>query len=686
MIKIYFILVFIFAVTLNVNAQDSSKISKTDTVKQLQPVTVKGYLSEQPVLSVPASVSVINRQQLNLQPGNSFIPALNTVPGVRAEERSPGSYRLSIRGSLLRSPFGVRDVKIYYDEIPLTDAGGNTYLNAVDFNSIHHIEILKGPDGSLFGANSGGVVLLNPVNLHADSNDVSAGVNGGSYGLVHENTALQNHTGNYQLNLNQAYEGYDGYRQNSAMHRNFIQAVNRWTYNNRDELRILGFYSALNYQTPGGLTLSQYQTDPQLARTATKTLPGAITQKSGIDQKMLFSGVVNEFYFNDHLRNVLTVFGTYVDFSNPFITTYNQRYEETYGLRTYFELTGNERRNYNWKVHLGVEWQQTDADINSYGNRQGARDTAQTLDKINTNQHFIFTRYAADFYKRFHLEAALSLNFYDYEFRNIFPNAETTFTNRSFTPQLMPRVALSYQLTNNFIWRASVSRGYSTPTIAEIRPTDQTINNTLQAEYGWNYETGFRIRNNDESMFLDASVFYYHLQNAIVPRFNPNETQYYVNSGGTNQPGFELYFTDWILRQSNSGIIRGLQFNESITLDKFTFSGTSNQLTGVPEQVIVSSLQLKLPQSLYLFVEHNYTSRIPLNDANTTFAAQYNLLKAKAGWQYALNRKSRLDIYAGADNLLNEKYSLGNDLNAVGNRYYNPAPPRNYYLGFNMIF
>ncbi|MDB5130941.1 MAG: TonB-dependent receptor, partial [Mucilaginibacter sp.] len=134
MIKIYLVLVFIFAVVLNVNAQDSSTASKTDTIKQLQPVTVRGYLSEQPVLGVPASVSVINPQQLNLQPGNSFIPALNTVPGVRAEERSPGSYRLSIRGSLLRSPFGIRDVKIYYDEIPLTDAGGNTYLNAIDFN------------------------------------------------------------------------------------------------------------------------------------------------------------------------------------------------------------------------------------------------------------------------------------------------------------------------------------------------------------------------------------------------------------------------------------------------------------------------------------------------------------------------------------------------------------------------
>jgi iron complex outermembrane receptor protein len=695
MIKIYFPLIFIFALVLSVKAQNKSDTLKKDSTRQLQPITIRGYLSEQPVLSVPASVGVITQPQLNLQPDNSFISVLNSVPGVRAEERSPGSYRLSIRGSLLRSPFGIRDVKIYYDEIPLTDAGGNTYLNAIDFNSIHNMEILKGPDGSLFGANSGGVVLLSPVNRHADSNYVSAGLNGGSYGLLHENTALQQHSGNYQLNLNQAYESYDGYRQNSYMQRNYIQAVNNWTYNGKDEFRVLGFYSDLSYETPGGLTLSQYQANPQLARPATATIPGAIEQKAAIYQKMLFGGVVNEYHFSDHLRNVLSVFGTYVDFANPFITDYEQRYEGTYGFRTYFELTGEKRVSFDWKVNLGLEWQQTNSDINNYGNRYGVRDTAQTLDKINTNQHFFFTRYVADIFKRLHVEAALSLNFYDYEFLNVYPNDETAYTNRHFTPQFMPRIALSYQLTNNFIWRASVSRGYSTPTTSEIRPTDHTINPNLQAEYGWNYETGFRLRNTDESMFLDASIFYYHLQNAIVPRFNADGTEYYINASGANQPGAELYFTDWIISQNNSGFIRGLQFNESLTLDKFTFSSnyhegaanySGNPLTGVPEQVVVTGFQIKFPQYLYLFIEHNYTAKIPLNDASTANAPHYNLLQAKVGWQHKFNRKSRLDVYAGADNLLNEKYSLGDDLNAVGGRYYNAAPLRNYYVGFNVVF
>ncbi|MFX8039941.1 Plug domain-containing protein, partial [Acinetobacter baumannii] len=65
-----------------------------------------------------------------------------------------------IRGSSLRSPFGVRNVKVYIDEMPLTDGGGNTYLNIVGLNWIDAAEIMKGPSSSIYGAGTGGVLLL----------------------------------------------------------------------------------------------------------------------------------------------------------------------------------------------------------------------------------------------------------------------------------------------------------------------------------------------------------------------------------------------------------------------------------------------------------------------------------------------------------------------------------------------
>ena len=313
-----------------------SKNPKPDTARILQPVIIHGYLSTQPLLSVPASVSVISPAQIKLQPENSLVSTLNTVPGVRMEERTPGSYRLSIRGSLLRSPFGVRDVKVYYDEIPLTDAGGNTYLNAIDFNAVKGLEILKGPDGSLFGANSGGVVIISPFNT--DSNKVEVGLNAGSYALLHEHSKLNFNSGNNGFSFNQGYQTYQGYREHSYMQRHFDQVADQWHYAPQSTLKAIAFYSDLQYQTPGGLTLAQYNLNPQLSRQATPTLPGAIAQNIGITTRLLLGGLVNEAQLTGRIRNITSVFGNHVFFSNPFITNYEERHESTFGIRSYFVL------------------------------------------------------------------------------------------------------------------------------------------------------------------------------------------------------------------------------------------------------------------------------------------------------------------------------------------------------------
>ncbi|WP_448702802.1 TonB-dependent receptor [Mucilaginibacter sp. AW1-3] len=683
-------IVSLFACTF-IYAQDTLR---TDTSKKLNEVAIIGNVSGRSLLSSPASVKVIHQRLFRLWPDNSLVTAMNTIPGVRMEERSPGSYRLSIRGSLLRSPFGIRDVKIYFDDMPLTDAGGNTYLNSVDVNSIKSIQVLKGPDGSLFGANSGGVVLLSPVNTSDRDNFVSAGLNGGSYGLIHENAAIQNTQGKNQLNVDQAYQSYDGYRANSAMNRQYVQVADRWKYAFGDQLKVLGFYSDLYYQTPGGLTLPQQEANPRSARLATPTIASAQDLKAAITNKMFYGGVMNELRISDKWRNVFALYGSNVDFTNPSFTTYEHRNEATYGLRTYFELSGQSLRTIAWKADLGLEWQQTNSAIGNWGNHLGTQDTIQTQDNIRTNQHFIFTRFKATDNGHWEMEASLSLNNYQYQFQNLYPLAQTAYMDRSFTAQLMPRLAVSYITLHSLVWRASVSRGYSTPTNGEVRATDHIINPTLQAQDGWNYETGLRYNGSHPDLEIDLSAFYYRSNNAIVMRQHPDGTSYYVNAGGANQPGLELYASYWLLKQKMHGLIRGLQLKESFTYSKFKFreyhdasnNYDGNDLTGVPAQVAVTSVYMPLPENIYLFVQHNFTAKLPLNDANTVYAGNYNLITAKAEWMYRFGAKMQVEFFAGVDNLLNQHYSLGNDLNAAGGRYYNPAALRNFFGGVNVRF
>ena len=77
-----------------------------DSTQVLQEVVIQAYATGRPLSEVPAAVGYISTDQLQRFNNTSFLPVVNTVPGVRMEERSPGSYRFSMRGSSFR--FGMR--------------------------------------------------------------------------------------------------------------------------------------------------------------------------------------------------------------------------------------------------------------------------------------------------------------------------------------------------------------------------------------------------------------------------------------------------------------------------------------------------------------------------------------------------------------------------------------------------
>src|SRR5688572_31759065 len=133
----------------------------TDPARVLKPVVVKAYEQNRQLKEISAAINYVDKSQLERYNNTSILPALNATPGVRMEERSPGSYRLNIRGSTVRSSFGVRNVKVYWNGIPFTDPGGNTYLNQLSYYNVNSIEVIKVPAGSLYGAGTGGTMLIN---------------------------------------------------------------------------------------------------------------------------------------------------------------------------------------------------------------------------------------------------------------------------------------------------------------------------------------------------------------------------------------------------------------------------------------------------------------------------------------------------------------------------------------------
>ena len=194
----------------------------------------------------------------------SLLPSFNQIPGIRMEERSPGSYRLSMRGSLLRSPFGVRNVKIYLNQIPLTDAGGNTYLNVIPVGMLEGVEIMKGPAASVYGAGTGGVVLLHSGDDAAaeiKKRQLSASVTGGSFGLFKQSLGWYINEKKTRISIYQDHQRATCYREQSALHRDALAA--RISHQiGKQIFSVQMLYSNIFYQTPGALTLSQFQQNP----------------------------------------------------------------------------------------------------------------------------------------------------------------------------------------------------------------------------------------------------------------------------------------------------------------------------------------------------------------------------------------------------------------------------------------
>lgn len=683
--KVLFLLSFLYAVHINL------VYAQKDSVLAIQEIVVKGFESNAKLQVVPSSITILTKQALQRNSSFSLLPAFNNVAGVRMEERSPGSYRLSIRGSLLRSPFGVRNVKMYLDDFLFTDAGGNSYLNLLDISNVSRAEILKGPAGSIYGAGTGGAVLLTGNSLfneaQQDTSAVQIKLATGSFGTLHQSVQWQKNTAGFNLQVLQNHNQSNGYRNNSRLQKDNLQLRFKLKESKKFSSDFLLLLSRLNYQTPGGLNLAQLIANPRQSRPATPTLPSAEAQRAQIFNNTALFGFSNTYRLTEHWKTVTSFSTSLTGFKNPFITNYEKRNEINLGIRT--QLVYEQKKGIPLQWITGVEVQRGDYTIDSSGNKGGVPDVNLVRDVVKVKQQFLFSQFSIDPFTYLKLQAGFSYNYFGYSIQRTVGSPANGIVPINFGNQLLPRFAVSLIPHKSFTVYAQLSKGYSSPTIAEIRPSAGGTYTGLQAEYGWNKEIGFKWSAQRGRLFFGATAFQFELIDAIVRQTNLAGAEYFTNAGAVVQKGVEVEFNWIILNRIGDKKLNLFQINSAYTRNNFKFgdyqTGNSNyqgnSLTGVPNEIFVAGFQAEFFKHFYLNVNLNYTGNIPLNDANSTKAAPYRLWQSKLGWKGSLGKKS-LELFVLFDNLTNEQYSLGNDLNAFGGRFFNPAPTRNVLMGF----
>ncbi|MDB5206202.1 MAG: TonB-dependent receptor [Flavisolibacter sp.] len=667
------LLFFIFGLA---SAQQQDSI----TVNNLEQVVIKAFEQTRHLKDVPAAVNFINKQTLERFSPTSIVQAINTTPGVRMEERSPGSYRFNIRGSSLRSPFGVRNVKVYYNDIPFTDPGGTTYLNGLGYYNFNSVEIIKGPGSSFYGSGNGGVLLIESMDPNAQGN-IFTEYTTGSNGLKNEYASITTGDSNAHNQFGFQHQQSEGYRNHSGLERNIFSWSGRFSTAEKNYLKTTFLYSDLFYETPGALTKAEYELNPRLSRPGGGGFPGAEQSKAAIKQKTFLAGLSYHQQFSEAIANTSTAYGMFTELRNPAIRNYGKNVEPHAGGRTVFsykKLLSNGSLN----LTAGGEMQQSFSTVSVYKNKDGNPDTLQTQDDIPTRQALAF--FGASLEKKgWEFTVGGSLNFLNIEFKRSTPTP-LPLQNRSFTNEFAPRVSVSKK------WRAitvysSVAKGFSPPTSAELSPSGSAINLGLNAEEGTSYDLGFRGTVLNDLNF-DVNAFSFSLTNAIVQRRDAGGGELFINAGKTLQRGIETSINYPFVKRgafAKQGLFWFSHTYHHFNYKEFKqltsdFSGKS--LPGIAPHTISTGVDFVATNGLLANLNYYYSDKLPLSDANNEYAAAYHLLNAQLGFEKWLKSKWRLKLVAGAENLLDETYSLGPDINAFGGRYYNAAPGRSYYV------
>ena len=121
------------------------------------PIVVTATRSPLAASRAPASVSVINGDQLRREGITTVLDALRQVPGIAVVQTGSygGATSLFIRGG--ESKFA----KVLIDGVPVNDAGGAFDFSTLSTDNLDRIEIVRGPASVLYGSDAmAGVIQL----------------------------------------------------------------------------------------------------------------------------------------------------------------------------------------------------------------------------------------------------------------------------------------------------------------------------------------------------------------------------------------------------------------------------------------------------------------------------------------------------------------------------------------------
>jgi iron complex outermembrane receptor protein len=133
----------------------------------IEEIIVTAQKRDQALADIPMSITVLSEADLERQQADNFQDFAAMVPGLTLSSGQRGSTRLTLRG--INSSGSGATLGVYLGDVPFGSSTGlaNSAILAADFDAfdISRIEVLRGPQGTIYGASALGGVLKYVPNL-----------------------------------------------------------------------------------------------------------------------------------------------------------------------------------------------------------------------------------------------------------------------------------------------------------------------------------------------------------------------------------------------------------------------------------------------------------------------------------------------------------------------------------------
>ena len=670
--------------------------------ERLDEVSVTATRAERSTKDVSSSITVIGSDRIESENMFNIKDGLRGTPGVQINSKNGGfDSRLIIRGAGQKATYGVREIMVLRDGVPMTDPDSFTRFDFIDTQDIQQIEVTKGP-GSIYGGGSaGGVIQILSKSVFDEENRVriGAGTSGTSnlharYStMVSDNDAIA--VTMSRRAMDNSWRRWNKFEstQGSIKHGHMFDNGGVW----ESEFSV----SEVNMQLPGDMDDDQFNT---FRETGKQTENDDAWDFSGRDSNSVFFNTKYELEDGDLTykpRLYLTRWGHYhpvtsainvspdnyvfggdgeVHYKHDFIGAS----ELVAGVSARMDRTIDARK-YTYRDATYNTFSGRLTSVNS--DRPGA--LMETENATHTQVGFFVQESVrprsdvlvdASFrYDRSDLDIITNeMRQYSWSTATWVAGDGVTRTQKNFD-LISARLGGNYALNKDVNLYASLASSDQVPSNSEVESnTDLTPSTTRTLEVG--------AKGRKADLRYDMALYYSQVIDEIVSVSENGETTY-QNAGEVEKKGFELAANYDLNDQYSLGVNYAFsdftfkEFNEPVGNRNLDRSG--NEMPLVPPHQAALSLNYDSGWGLKGGINSETWSTYQKDNANTEGYSGYKFI-TNANLRYNVNDETSFSL--NVDNLFDRKYAVEAKRDTSRVNSFAAGQPRTFVVSFRHKF